>query len=255
MPKRRRWSSELTQLADEIAARRAKPCSRWKPSTASARSAAMPSSAKRRRTASELNSLALEMDRAAARRRTNEERCAELDARSAGAQAEIANTEEQLRALAARTGRPIARRWSRPAADVASAQQELQQRQQEAARRRIADRSGAQAGAAARARFWKRCQRLRRCATASRRRRSASPRSIARRSAWTRRLHRGQSATGSLRRTARTARPGIRDRLATSRHALRAQIGDARQQLESKRAAETEAKTPARFHARGIRRR
>ena len=32
-----------------------------------------------------LNSLALDLDRAAARRRTNEERCAELDARSAGA--------------------------------------------------------------------------------------------------------------------------------------------------------------------------
>ena len=39
-----------------------------------------------------LNTLALDLDRAAARRRTNEERCAELDARSAGAQAEIANT-------------------------------------------------------------------------------------------------------------------------------------------------------------------
>ena len=37
----------------------------------------------------QLNTLAIELDRAAARRRTNEERCAELEARSAGAQAEI----------------------------------------------------------------------------------------------------------------------------------------------------------------------
>ncbi len=46
-----------------------------------------------------LNTLALDLDRAAARRRTNEERCAELDARSAGAQAEIANTQEQATRL------------------------------------------------------------------------------------------------------------------------------------------------------------
>ncbi len=46
-----------------------------------------------------LNTLALEIDRAAERRRTNEERCAELDARSAGAQAEIGNTEEQFARL------------------------------------------------------------------------------------------------------------------------------------------------------------
>ena len=38
------------------------------------------------------------MDRATARRRTNEERCAELDARSAGAQAEVRQHESQLRA-------------------------------------------------------------------------------------------------------------------------------------------------------------
>jgi len=46
-----------------------------------------------------LNTLALDLDRAAARRRTNQERCAELDARSAGAQAEIANTQEQATRL------------------------------------------------------------------------------------------------------------------------------------------------------------
>ncbi len=44
----------------------------------------------------QLNTLAMELDRAAARRRTNEERCAELEARSAGAQAEITANEAQL---------------------------------------------------------------------------------------------------------------------------------------------------------------
>ena len=51
-----------------------------------------------------LNALVMEIDRAVARRRTNEERCAELDARSAGAQAEIGSTEEQLVASAAGVG-------------------------------------------------------------------------------------------------------------------------------------------------------
>ena len=78
-----------------------------------------------------LNSLALDLDRAAARRRTNEERCAELDARSAGAQAEIANTEEQLARLQQEIETDRATLQS-ASADVASAQQELQQRQQEA---------------------------------------------------------------------------------------------------------------------------
>ncbi len=78
-----------------------------------------------------LNSLALDLDRAAARRRTNEERCAELDARSAGAQAEIANTEEQLGRLQQEIETDRATLQS-ASADVASAQQELQQRQQEA---------------------------------------------------------------------------------------------------------------------------
>ena len=78
-----------------------------------------------------LNSLALDLDRAAARRRTNEERCAELDARSAGAQAEIGNTEEQLGRLQQEIETDRATLES-ASADVAGAQQELQQRQQEA---------------------------------------------------------------------------------------------------------------------------
>jgi chromosome segregation protein len=78
-----------------------------------------------------LNGLALEIDRAAARRRTNEERCAELDARSAGAQAEIGNTQEQFARLQQEleTNRATLESAS---ADVANAQQELLQRQQEA---------------------------------------------------------------------------------------------------------------------------
>jgi len=79
-----------------------------------------------------LNSLALDLDRAAARRRTNEERCAELDARSAGAQAEIANTQERAARLQQELETDRATLDSANA-DVANAQQELQQRQQEAA--------------------------------------------------------------------------------------------------------------------------
>ena len=78
-----------------------------------------------------LNAVVLEIDRAVARRRTNEERCAELAARSAGAQAELRNTEEQLgrhrHELDANRGV-----LESANADVALAQQELQQRQQEA---------------------------------------------------------------------------------------------------------------------------
>ena len=78
-----------------------------------------------------LNSLALDLDRAAARRRTNEERCAELDARSAGAQAEIANTEERAARLQQELETDRATLDSANV-EVANAQQELQQRQQEA---------------------------------------------------------------------------------------------------------------------------
>ena len=78
-----------------------------------------------------LNAIVMEIDRAIARRRTNEERCAELDARSAGAQAEIGSTEEQLTRLEQelQTNRSILESAN---ADVGLAQEELQQRQQEA---------------------------------------------------------------------------------------------------------------------------
>jgi chromosome segregation protein len=78
-----------------------------------------------------LNSVAMEIDRAIARRRTNEERCAELDARSAGAQAELGNTAEQLERLQQEleANRGILESAS---ADVALAEEALQQCQQQA---------------------------------------------------------------------------------------------------------------------------
>ncbi len=78
-----------------------------------------------------LSNIAREMDRAAERRRTNEERCAELVARSAGAEAEIANTTEQLGRLEQElaTNQQV---LESAAADVAVAQADLQAKQQEA---------------------------------------------------------------------------------------------------------------------------
>jgi len=78
-----------------------------------------------------LNALVMDIDRATARRLTNQERCAELDARSAGAQAELAGTEEQL----ARHRQELEANRSileSANADVAMAQGVLQQRQQDA---------------------------------------------------------------------------------------------------------------------------
>ncbi len=77
------------------------------------------------------NMISLEIDRAAARCRTNEERCSELEARAAAAQAETANTEAQLTRLQQELE---ANRAMLESADVAlaQAQQEAQARQQEA---------------------------------------------------------------------------------------------------------------------------
>jgi chromosome segregation protein len=77
------------------------------------------------------NTLAMELDRAAGRRRTNEERCSELEARSAGAQAEIGANAAQLAQLGdeLQTNRATLESAS---ADVEGAQSELQQRQSEA---------------------------------------------------------------------------------------------------------------------------
>lgn len=84
-----------------------------------------------KQTRERLNQVNLEMDRAAARRRNNEERCADLVARSAGAEAEIAQNGEQLARLEAELGqnRDI---LTSAAADVAAAQEELRARQDEA---------------------------------------------------------------------------------------------------------------------------
>jgi chromosome segregation protein len=84
-----------------------------------------------RQTRERLNQFNLEMDRAAARRRNNEERCAELVARSAGAEAEIAQIGEQLARLEGELGqnREV---LASAAADVAAAQQQLRLRQEEA---------------------------------------------------------------------------------------------------------------------------
>ncbi len=84
-----------------------------------------------RQTRERLNQVNLEMDRATARRRNNEERCAELVARSAGAEAEIAQTGEQLARLEQELNqnREV---LASAAADVAAAQEELRLRQDEA---------------------------------------------------------------------------------------------------------------------------
>ena len=78
-----------------------------------------------------LNALVMDIDRAVARRHNNDERRAELDARSAGAQAELGSTDEQLgrHRQELDSHRGILESAN---ADVAMAQEELQQRQQEA---------------------------------------------------------------------------------------------------------------------------
>ena len=80
----------------------------------------------------QINTLTMELDRATARRHTNQERCAELEARSAGAQAEIATGEAQLSQLQQELEANRATLQSANA-DVEGAQAELQQRQAEAA--------------------------------------------------------------------------------------------------------------------------
>jgi chromosome segregation protein len=79
-----------------------------------------------------LNTLSLELDRAGERRRTNDERCAELDARSAAAQAETESTQAQFERLQRELE---ANRATLESAnlDVVHAQQESQARQNEVA--------------------------------------------------------------------------------------------------------------------------
>ena len=78
-----------------------------------------------------LNSIALESDRATARRRQNEERCVELDQRSASADVELGQIAAKLESL---EGERAGNRQTLDSAtaDVAAAQEELKARQQEA---------------------------------------------------------------------------------------------------------------------------
>ncbi|HEY6351120.1 MAG TPA: chromosome segregation protein SMC [Candidatus Angelobacter sp.] len=75
-----------------------------------------------------LNAIALETDRAISRRATNEERCAELDARTAAAHAELEREQLHLQCLASEleTNRQFA---ESAASEVAAAQHEFQMRQ------------------------------------------------------------------------------------------------------------------------------
>jgi len=78
-----------------------------------------------------LNAIALETDRAISRRATNEERCAELDARSAAAHAELEREQSNLQSLEAelQANREFA---ESAASEVAAAQHEFQMRQSDA---------------------------------------------------------------------------------------------------------------------------
>jgi chromosome segregation protein len=83
-----------------------------------------------KQTRERLSQVHLEMERATARRRNNEERCAELTARAAAAEAEAASASGQLQRLEDElsTNQQV---LESAAADVASAQQERNQRQAE----------------------------------------------------------------------------------------------------------------------------
>jgi chromosome segregation protein len=78
-----------------------------------------------------LNELALEIDRSTARQRNNEERCAELDARSAAGQAELERTKVQLESLHEERAANRTSLWS-AASDVARAKEQAEARQREA---------------------------------------------------------------------------------------------------------------------------
>ena len=83
-----------------------------------------------KQTRERLSQVHLEMERATARRRNNEERCAELTARAAAAEAEASSASAQLQRLQDEldTNQQV---LESAAADVASAQQERNQRQSE----------------------------------------------------------------------------------------------------------------------------
>ena len=122
--------AELTTVSEDIHARtEAVTAMDTEHSERVQRGYAIDSEAKQNR--ENLNNISREMDRATQRRRTNEERCAELVARSAGAEAEIANTTEQLGRLEQELA-DNKQVLESAAADVAVAQSDLQSKQQEA---------------------------------------------------------------------------------------------------------------------------
>src|SRR5271170_748177 len=79
-----------------------------------------------------LSQIDLEIDRARARRRHNDERCAELVVRSASAEAELAQARQRLTALEAERDSNL-RVLESAAADLAAAQHEFELSQHEAA--------------------------------------------------------------------------------------------------------------------------
>ena len=85
-----------------------------------------------RQTSDRLNEIGREIDRATQRQKTNEERCAELAARTAASEAEITHTEAQLTSLRSEVEANRATLES-ASGEVAAAQQEAGLRQQEAA--------------------------------------------------------------------------------------------------------------------------
>jgi len=187
-----------------------------------------------------LNAVVLEIDRAAARCRTNEERCAELDVRSAGAQAEIGNTEERFARLQEELESNRATLES-ASADVAAAQQELQQRQQESStaasslmdvecqqeQRRDAILHAVSAASALRNRI-----------TQAEERMAALDREAQRLLDETAAAHQQLESFGG-----QQGQLGLEFESASQRvNALTAQITEIRQKLEEKRAAETDGK-------------
>src|SRR5262249_5060951 len=75
-----------------------------------------------------LNEVAMEIDRSATRQKNNEERCAELDARSASGQAELDRTRVQLESLHEERAANRTSLWS-AASDVAMAKEQAEARQ------------------------------------------------------------------------------------------------------------------------------
>ncbi len=187
-----------------------------------------------------LNALALEIDRAAERRRTNDERCAELEARAAGAQAEIGNAEEQVARLQSELEANRATLESANA-EVAAAQQELQQRQQDAAaaatwlmdverqqeQRRDSILQAVSAASAVRNRITQAEERMAALDREAQRLRDET-------SAGSQQLETFGGQRGQL---------GLEFESASQRvNALTAQLSDVRQNLEAKRADETDGK-------------